>query len=88
MNPPDIAQALARFVAAPCSRLVETADSFSHHVDPVRAMVIHPMGARATADHENVWYYFCSVKYCDRFLRFPARYLGSTRLAFGPPMLA
>ncbi len=79
--------ALTRLLASPRRRPVETPDSSRHHVDPVCAMVIHPMRARATAYHENVWYYFCSVNCCDRFLRSPARYLGSTRLAFGPPTL-
>ena len=79
--------ALTHLLASPRQRSAETPDSLSHHFDPVCAMVVHPMRARATAHHEGVLYYFCSANCCDRFLRSPARYLGSTKLAFGPPLL-
>ena len=76
---------LTRLLTSPRRRPVEAPESFSRHVDPVCAMVIHPMRARATAHPTRTWYYFCSVNCCDRSLRAPARYLGSTTLAFRPP---
>ena len=78
---------LTRLLGSPRRRSAEALDALSRHFDPVCAMVIHPMWARATATHEGVLYYFCSANCCDRFLRSPARYLGSTKLAFGPPLL-
>ena len=77
--------ALERLLAFPRRQSTKTPDPLSRHVDPVCAMVIHPMRARARATHEATLYYFCSVNCRDRFLRSPARYLGSTKLAFGPP---
>jgi NTE family protein len=79
--------ALVRLLASPPRQSTETPDPLSRHVDPVCAMVIHPTRARATATHDRMVYYFCSVNCRDRFLRSPARYLGSTKLAFGPPPL-
>ena len=79
--------ALTHLLASPRQRSAETPEALSRQFDPVCAMVIHPMRARATATHEGVLYYFCSANCCDRFLRSPARYLGSMKLAFGPPLL-
>lgn len=79
--------ALVRLLGTERRRSADGADALSRHFDPVCAMVIHPVRARATADHEGVRYYFCSVNCRDRFLRSPARYLGSTKLGFGSPRL-
>jgi NTE family protein len=75
--------ALARLRVAPRLQSAGAPDALSRHVDPVCAMVIHPMWARATAPHGGRLYYFCSANCRDRFLRSPIRYLGSTKLAFG-----
>lgn len=77
--------ALERLLASPRRQSTGAPDAPNRHVDPVCAMVIHPMRARATATHGGGLYYFCSVNCRDRFLRSPARYLGSTKLAFGTP---
>lgn len=79
--------ALAALLASPRRPSTEASDPLSRHFDPVCAMVIHPRRARATATHEGILYFFCSANCRDRFLRSPARYLGSTKLAFRPTLL-
>lgn len=74
---------LGRLLASPPRLSLETPITVSRQVDPVCAMVIRPMRARATADHEGVLYYFCSANCRDRFLRSPTRYINSTRFGFG-----
>lgn len=74
--------ALAALLASPRRQSTEASHPVSRRFDPVCAMAMHPMRARATAIHEEVPYYFCSANCRDRFLRDPARYLGSTKLAF------
>jgi YHS domain-containing protein len=72
--------ALARLLACPQRQPSQAPDLRSRYVDPVCAMVLHPTRARATATHEGIPYYFCSVNCRDRFLRSPARYIASTSL--------
>jgi len=76
--------ALTALLASPRGKSLEASDPVSRHFDPVCTMAMHPMRARATATHEGILYYFCSANCRDRFLRSPARYLGSTKLAFRP----
>lgn len=75
---------LARLLASPRRQSAEAPDALSPHFDPVCGMVIRPMRARATVDHEGVLHYFCSANCRDRFLRSPARYVGSTKLTAEP----
>lgn len=76
--------ALARLLASPQRQLSQAPDLRSRYIDLVCAMVLHPTRARATATHEGIPYYFCSVNCRDRFLRSPALYIGSTKWTFRP----
>lgn len=74
---------LASLLASPRRHSGGALDRLSRHVDPVCAMAIHPMRARAATVHEGVLFYFCSANCRDRFLRAPTQYLGAPKLAFG-----
>ncbi|MDX2060076.1 MAG: hypothetical protein SFV24_19870 [Gemmatimonadales bacterium] len=80
--------ALVHLLGHERQRPADAADALSRHVDPVYAMVVHPLRARAATDLDGVRYYFCSVNCRDRFLRCPARYLRSTTLGFAAPRLS
>jgi predicted acylesterase/phospholipase RssA/YHS domain-containing protein len=75
--------ALQRMLTTPPRRSAEARELFSRNVDPVCAMAIHPMRARATAIHDGRLYFFCSVNCRDRFRRSPSRYLDVPRLTVG-----
>ena len=44
--------------------------------DPVCGMAVHRAGARHTADHDGLTFYFCSARCRDRFAAAPEAFLG------------
>jgi YHS domain-containing protein len=75
---------LCRLLEAPPRIQVRSELVLTLRFDPVCAMVISPRRARATAQHRDLTYYFCSPNCRDRFEQDPDLYLGNAALAFGP----
>jgi P-type Cu+ transporter len=45
------------------------------HIDPVCGMTVDPAQSAASADHEGITYYFCSLGCQKAFLGNPAAYI-------------